>query len=130
MGRPRYNISAGQIAGMRRIGFTWKGIASILNVSERTIRRRRQEFNMPAFKDEFSDLSDEQVDEMVRDILTNSPNSGERMVIGSVRSRGLKLTRERLRDSINRVGPVSPALRRSACIVRRSYNVKGPNSLW
>ena len=129
-GRPRYAVGVEQVAGLRGMGFTWRAIANILNVSERTLRRRRKEFDMPSFKDEFSSMTDEEVDHVVREILTLSPNSGERMVIGSIRSRGLKLSRERLRASINRVDPVSRALRRQTCVVRRRYNVKGPNSLW
>lgn len=130
VGRPRYCVGYEQISGLRKMGFTWRAISAILNVSERTLRRRRQEFGMPSFRNEFADLSNEEIDQIVAEILTKSPNSGERMVTGSIRSRGLKISREKLRDSINRVDPVSRALRRSTCIIRRRYNVKGPNCLW
>ena len=37
------------------MGFTWKAISPILNVSGKTPRRRRQEFDMPSFRNKFSD---------------------------------------------------------------------------
>ena len=55
------------------------------------------------------------------------PHVGERIIIGHVRSLGLHITRERVRQSIRRVDPVNTSLRWHLHI---SSSVPGPNSLW
>jgi hypothetical protein len=78
----------------------------------------------------YTSISDDELCEVIREILNILPNSGESYFIGACRSRGIHVQRRRLRDAINVVDPVSRALRRAVSIVRRRYNVGGPNSLW
>ena len=99
-GRPMYRITEFQIWGLRSVGFTWRKIASFFCVSERTLRRRRQEMGWPTREQEFSQISDDTLDIVVRNILSLSPNSGERMVLGALRGRGLLVQRSRVRESI------------------------------
>ena len=83
----------------------------MLCVSERTIRRRRADYEMPlGYSENFSSISDDQLDEEVWYILQVSPNSGEGMVIGGIRARGLIVQRRRVWASILRVDydPVHP----------------------
>jgi len=79
---------------------------------------------------EFSQISDHALGTVVRSILSLSPNSGERMVFGAFRGRGLLVQRNRVRESIFRVDPVSRALRRFRTVQRRVYNVTTSNALW
>ena len=83
----------------------------MLCVSERTIRRRADYEMSLGNSENFSSISDDQLDEEVRSILQVSLNSGERMVVGGIRARGLTVQR-RVRASILRVDPVSRELRR------------------
>ena len=130
-GRSRLLIPKEQLEGLRSLGFSWSAIGRMLCVSERTIRRRRAEYDMPLVNSgNFSSISDDQLDEEVRSILQVSPNSGERMVVGSIRARGLIVQRSRVRASILRIDPVSRELRRHTIAYRRVYNVPTPNSLW
>lgn len=130
-GRPRFSIPGEQIDGLRRLHFTWKKIAEMLGVSERTVRRRRQELGQEIGQTvSYSDIDDGDLDTHIQHILHYSPNSGERMVIGALKGFGIKVQRERVRDSIRRVDPVSRELRRNNAIHRRVYNVKAPNELW
>lgn len=130
VGRPRYDISERMIWAMRSIGFRWVSIAKMLMVSERTLRRRRIELGWTVGDSEFSDISDQDLDEVVRDIVSLTPNAGETMTFGALRGRGLRVQRHRVRESINRVDPVGRALRRQRTIIRRIYNVPSPNFLW
>ena len=107
-----YKITEMQIWGLRSVGFTWRKIATFLSVSERTLKRRRQEKGSPMGEQEFDDISDQNLDSVVREILSLSSNSGERMVLGALRGRGLLVQRHRVRECINRVDPVSRALLR------------------
>lgn len=78
----------------------------------------------------FDNISDSELDQTVRDILRISPNAGERILIGALRGRGIRVQRERLRMSIGRIDPISRTLRRSRAIVRRVYSVACPNEVW
>jgi hypothetical protein len=130
-GRPRLLIPKEQLEGLRSLGFSWSTIGKMLCVSERTIRRRRADYEMPLGNSgNFSIMSHDQLDEEVRSILQVSPNSGERMVVGGIRARGLIVQRRRVRASILRVDPVSRELRRHTIAYRRVYNVPTPNALW
>ena len=69
-----------QLAGLRALNFTWKAIAEMLGVSEKTVRRRRMESSLPVCENNFSSITDEELDIVISSVLTTSPNSGERMV--------------------------------------------------
>ena len=49
----------------------------------------------------FSGISDDELDNSVRVVLTNSPNSGKRMVSGALAAQGIRVQRSRLHASIN-----------------------------
>ena len=130
VGRPRYDIPERMLCALRSIGFRWVSIAKLLSVSERTLRRRRIGLGWAVGESEFSDISDNDLDEVVRQIVSRTPNAGETMTFRALRGRGLRVQRHRVRESINRVDPVGRALRRQRTIVRRIYNVPSPNFLW
>ena len=125
-GRPKLEINSDQIRSFRKLGFSWTKIASVLGISRRSLYRRRHEFDVESF----NEISDADLDLLVQEILMRAPNSGERLMIGSLRSRGLRIQRKRIRESILRVDPVSRLMRRRGCIKRRQYNVPGVNYLW
>ena len=107
----------------------WTDIADILGISIRTLTNRRQDFK--DFVDtDYNPLSDVDLDNMVLDVLKTSPNSGERMVQGALRSRGLKIQRWRVREALGRVDPMGKVIRRLFVIKRPVYSVTSPNALW
>ena len=111
-------------------GFRWNDIVESLGVSDRTLRRRRHEFGMRVEGREFSLLSDAGLDDIVRNIRAVTPEAGLLMVQGSLRQQGLMVQRVRVMHSLRRVDPVTSAIRNARRIIRRSYNVPSPNSLW
>ncbi len=130
IGRPRYDIPERMLWALRSIGFRWVSIAKLLMVSERTLHRRRIELGWPARESEFSDISDDDLDEVVRQIVSRTPNAGETMTFGALRGHGLHVQRHRVCKSINTVDPTGRALRRQRTIIRRICNVPSPNFLW
>ena len=48
------------------MGFTWRKIAKFQFVSERTLRRRRQEMGWPMGEQEFNEISNQNLDNVVR----------------------------------------------------------------
>lgn len=129
-GRPRVVITRQQIEALREIHFSWSSIAILLGVSERTLERRREEFEMPKGRACYADISDEELDRIVSEILELTPDTGETLVQGALRHRGLLVQRRRVRESLLRVDPISRLLRRRQLIYRRRYQVRAPNSLW
>lgn len=104
-------------------------MSRILRVSYRTILRRRRGFGM-VIGDQFSRVSNAELDEIVSSILRRTPDAGEVMIMGAIRCRSMRIQRCRIRESIRRVDPVSRTLRRATAVLRRVYNVPCPNSLW
>ena len=88
-GRPRLVIPQEQLEGLRSLGFSWTNIAKMLGVSERTIRRRRETFDMPSTGQAFSQIDDDEIDRKIQGILQTSPDSGERMIMGWFRGQGV-----------------------------------------
>ena len=94
------------------------------------MRRRRHELGMSVEGRVFSSLSDNELDDYVRQILTVTPGAGLRMVQGALKQRSLEVQRDRVLQSLRRVDPVTTSLRSGRQIIRRTYNVPGPNAVW
>ena len=132
VGRPRLQILQEQLQTLHNdAGFRWADIGRILGISEITLRRRRHEFGLPVgVGEDFSDISNNDLDEYVREILEVTPSAGRRLVEGGLRQRGLRIQRYRIQESIRRVDPVVSTLRAAQQIIRRVYSVPCPNALW
>ena len=74
-GRPRYEIHREELEGLRDLGFTWKKIAEILCVSERTLRTKRHELEIT---DKYTGIRDNELDNFIQEILEESPNMREK----------------------------------------------------
>ena len=143
-GRPQFQIKKDQLEYLSSLVFKWKEIAALLGVSRMTIYRyyhcmqdrimiivvifilcrRRVEFGL--IDDPIHEISDEDLTSIIVQIRNDTPFSGVSMICGSLRSRGIKVTRERVRSTLRTV-----ALRWPAGVTkRRPYSVAGPNSLW
>ncbi|XP_058883243.1 uncharacterized protein LOC117420690 isoform X1 [Acipenser ruthenus] len=127
-GRPRYCITKDQLQQLRATGMPWCSIAACLCTSERTLFRRRQQYGMTG--ENYANISNSELDNIIREILRETPNAGGNYVQGGVLARGLRVQRRRIRDRLNALDPVGRALRRRHTIRRRIYNVRGPNHLW
>ena len=91
-GRPRVEIAQSQLEALHNAGgFRWNDVARLLQVSSRTLRRRRHELGMSVEGREFSDISDIQLDNVVREVLQSTPSAGLRLVQGSLRQKALLL---------------------------------------
>ncbi len=76
-----------------------------------TLRRRRHELGMRVDGREFTDLTNVQLDGMIREVLGVTPSAGLRLVQGSLHRRGVQVQRARVLQSLRRVDPVSSTLR-------------------
>ena len=86
-GRKRYEITKEQLEHFRSLYFSWEAIAGILQVSVSTLHPRREEFGLR--DSSFSDISDDELDQVYRSITGDSstglriPNIGRRRFIGA-----------------------------------------------
>lgn len=78
----------------------------------------------------YSNVSDINLDILVKAYRSAHPHSGIRYLIGFLRQHGLRLQVSRIKSSISRVDPLSRVLRRRNPIDRRAYKVTRPNALW
>jgi hypothetical protein len=127
-GHPRYEIDEEQVMFLRSKFFSWRKIAQILCISDCTLRRKRQEF--AARTENFSDISEADLCDMVESIRCLTPNIGQSRLLGALRCRGYRIQRWRVRNCLRKLDPVGTALRGHVAIYRRKYNVPYPNFLW
>ena len=130
VGRLRYLMSEEVLLHLRSSGFTWTKIAQMLHVSRWTLRRRIVEYGLEEMTG-FSMISDAQLDNVVERFMRNHGTLvGYSVVSGHPRSLGLRVQRDRIRESIARVDPGNSRICWAVAISRRAYSVAGPNNLW
>lgn len=129
-GRQRMIVSSEHIQHLLEINLPASSIAKRLGISRSTLYRRMHEFSL-SVRTLYSTLSDEELDQNVRQIISRQPHSGYRMVKALLQNRGLRVQYERVRASMHRVdtsGVISRTLN-LGCINRRTYFVPGPHAL-
>ncbi|XP_041845240.1 uncharacterized protein LOC121642553 [Melanotaenia boesemani] len=130
-GRPRYDIDREKLTELLETNLPVACIAKLLGVSSSTINRRMREFGVSA-RQSYCTITDEELDNAVMQIKDEMPNSGYRMVKGRLRSLGIHLQWRRVTASMHRVDSLGILSRLTGlgCIVRRTYSVRAPLSLW
>lgn len=113
-GRPRYIVTKEQLDFFINYGFHCPEIGLILGISESTVRRRLREFGISA--NNFTRLTDSQLDHAVEEIKRDFPDSGYRMVLGQLRARNIRVQENRVRESLIRVD-MEGVIRRT-CVLR------------
>ena len=79
-------------------------------------------------RDPSTDISNDDLKDVVKDLRQHQPFCGVSMVWGNLRS---KVTRERVRNTLRQIDPIGRMLRFLPGSIRRQpYSVPGPNSLW
>jgi len=129
-GRPKFVISQEVLLFFRDLGFKWKEISSMLGVSRWTVSRRVEELGLKDVTG-YSNISDDELERIIRDVKTNHGCFvGRSMILGHLRSLGLKIQERRVADMLRIIDPENSHLRWSTLVHRRKYSVPGPNSLW
>ena len=103
VGRPKLVINLTQIGYLRSWQFTWTRICHRLCFARTTLWRRLKEVNYNFRESRFTIISDIDLQQQVAGIKAEFENTGERMVIGILRSRGIHVPRHRVRDIIRRI---------------------------
>ena len=128
-GRPKLKVPQEQLQFLLERRFNTPQIASLLGVSQRTVERRLSECNLNIST--CSNLSNQELDAVIRSILTDFPQTGYKRMTGFLRARGL-VVQSRIHAGMRRTNPEGTLLRALGIhfIRRRSYQVAGPLALW
>ena len=68
--------------------------------------------------------------EVVEQFTSLCPKIGEKTVDGMLRSRGINVQRQRIRETLYSIDPHGANRRLRRALHRCEYKVEGPNSLW
>ena len=104
-------------------------MADMLGVSVRTVRRRMCEYGL-SIRAQYTTISNEELDGIVRVIQQQFPMCGNRQMQGHLLSRGIRIQQSRIRESQRRVDPDGALIRRLHVLNRREYSVPAPLSLY
>ena len=113
-------IDKAVIDRFRRLNYNWTKIAKEIGISTDTICRWRKATN---YEDPLTVPDDEELDEFVSNVSRSNEKIGEVTMDGKIVAAGMKVTRSRLRDSVNRVDPEGREKRKRRRLKRREYNV-------
>ena len=127
-GAPKYIIPKQILRNLLEEGFLIKEISNMLNVSERTVYRRMEEYELKKYN--FTDIEDDELDSQMIQLIDNFPNCGEVMLRELLKERKIVVTRQSLRDCLYRIDKIGSSMRKKKKLHRRIYTVQGPNYLW
>ena len=129
VGRPKFEISKDQLEYAVEYELKTPDIAKVLGVNVSTIKRRLREFNISS-RATLTEMSDDDLDSVVRSIHTEFPNAGYRRVLSQLILRGIKVPQRRVRESMQRTDADGVAIRWLSITPRAVYCVSGPLALW
>lgn len=78
----------------------------------------------------YSQLSNADLDNLVKRFKRQRPESGIRYTVGFLRRHGIRIQYRRVMKSLRRIDHVGQVLRNQQVKRRRHYCVKRPNALW
>ena len=126
VGRLVKDVDVDSILALHSLNYTWTKIASLLGISRRTLYRRLAEAGIST--DDRTQLSEGELDDIIRSLKYNHPNDGEVLIQGQLLSMGVRVPRLALRDSIHRVDHHNAAFRTHSVVRRRVYSVPFPKN--
>ena len=102
-------------------------LAKALNIHRNTLKKRIDDLRICC---DYSAIEDAGLDLLVKGYKVKKPDAGFRYVRGYLRSLGLRVQKQRVLESLQRVDRIGRLIRRRAVIRRRKYFSSRPNALW
>ncbi|XP_077060990.1 uncharacterized protein LOC143759143 isoform X1 [Siphateles boraxobius] len=101
------------------------------SLSQRTIRNRMTQYQL-SVRQTYSDITVEDLKRNVIEFIASCPNTGQKMVMGHLKARGIRVQQRRVREVMRAIDPVGTMLRglELNIVPRRPYSVPAPLSLW
>ena len=108
-GRPIFQIRSEQLNTLLENGFTVPQIAGILRVYISTVHRRMSEYGL-SVRAMYAEISDDELDQLVRDVNQTFPMCENKQMVGHLQARGYRIQQGRIRDAQRRVDPGGVAM--------------------
>ncbi len=128
-GRPPFPITSSQVLFFFQHGCKINDVASLFGCSRRTVERRLQDVGV-SVRGSYSQISDGNLSDLVRQMVRRNPRIGEKTVDGFLRAQHIVVQRQRIRDLLHSVDPEGSQRRLRRALNRREYHVEHANSLW
>lgn len=103
-------------------------VAEVLGVDRKTLRAQMRSNGI--IRTPFSTISDDGLDNLVKEHKTIQPNAGIRYIRGSLFAKKLRVQRHRIISSLGRVNTVAKVAHRDRTIKRGEYYSPRPNAVW
>ena len=100
-----------QLVSLIELGFFVPQMSEMLQISKRTIQRRMTQYGLSSKS--WSQISDVELDRIVCGVNLYNPDCDSKNLSGYVSARGVKVSRERIRNSLRRVDPIGILVRRT-----------------
>ena len=128
VGRPKKQINDSwlQQAVSTKRNLSRKLLAQLLGIHRNTLRHKLQEIGLHR---RYSELTDNDIDLILKLYKRLRPESGLRYTTGFLRHHGLKLQRQRVCNSLQQIDGLGQALRRHDGILRRKYQSRCSRSV-
>jgi hypothetical protein len=107
-GQPGLEISKRQIECLRELHFSWTKRAELLGVCTKTLRRRREEFQIDD-AESWSTISDAELRDVMQEIMSITPGIGQTRRLGALKSRAIRVQRSRARTLMRELDPIGTA---------------------
>ncbi|KAJ7836257.1 hypothetical protein B0H14DRAFT_3460818 [Mycena olivaceomarginata] len=101
--RPRYYLDLDRAHLLHDLGNTYEEIALAMGIDRKTIYRQFVEAAIPTARLEFTEISNDALDELVAEISLLHPFVGSVIVSGHLESRSIPLPRLRVQSGLRRV---------------------------
>ena len=129
-GSPKLCITAGVLNYFISHGFSASAIAMLLHVSLSTVCQRMTDYGI-TIRNQYSTLSDTELDRVLTVVQHSNPNCGYRLMQGYLERLGHRVQQYRIRESMARNDPIGIVISRwCSTVQRRQYSVGSPNQLW
>jgi len=129
VGRPRFEIPREQLQYLVNYEITIPDMSRALGVSESTIKRCMQEYDI-SITDRRTAISDDDLGNIVRAIHRDFPNAGYWRVQSQLVLHNINVSQLRVRECMQRTDPEGVAMRWLSLTLRAVYCVSGPLALW
>lgn len=105
-GRPAYILDIPRAICLHNLGASWVRVAHAMGVARQTLYSHLQELGFSTARPVFTEITDDDLDEIVAEISLEHPFDGSGIMRGHLKSRGINLSILRVQESLKRVDPL------------------------
>lgn len=111
VGRPSYDIDLDAAQELHDLGHSWENVGKALGVARRTILNHMKQARRLTTRPPFTEVSDNDLDDLVSAIIAEHPFIGGTIVHGHLEAAGIHVPRQRITASLQRVDSIGVLIR-------------------